>query len=88
MVSSLVDIEMVDRKDVSVNRLFELYSLMQEVMRNHLLIEDVLCELSEREVYPENFQSIEVASNAILEACNQIESVVEGKKCHQCCCQT
>ena len=78
MVSSLVDIEMVDRKDVSVNCLFELYSLMQEVMRNHLLIEDV----------PEDFQSIEVASNAILEACNQIESVVEGKKCHQCCCQT
>ena len=87
-VLALVGTKMDASEDISVDRLFNVYSHLQNVMKNHLLIDKVLSNLSEGEAHPEDFQSIEEFSKAIIDACNQIETVVEGKKCHQCCCQT
>ena len=78
---------MDSREDISINQLFELYSLLQNVMKYHEVINEVVKNLPEKDIQPEDFESIEAASGAIIDACNQIESIVGDRKCH-CCCQT
>ena len=67
-----------------VNSLFEVYVFLQDVMKQHEIIDSALKDLS---VCEENhdFTLMEKASAAIIEACNKIENQLNPPQV-QCCC--
>ena len=64
--------------------LFDLYANLQDLMKHHVAINEVLKEMSITGTG--NFELIEKASAAIIDRCVDIESSMKPK-CHQCCCR-
>ena len=56
-----------------INSLFEVYVMLQDVMKQHEIINSTLKDLFLQEDN-QDFSSIENASVAIIEACNKIEN--------------
>ena len=66
-----------------INSLFEVYVMLQDVMKQHEIINSTLKDLSLQEDN-QDFSSIENASVVIIEACKKIENQFDPKKqqCH------
>ena len=79
---------MATHTDASSDQLFELYSLLQDLMTHHVDIDNTLKELALRDCLPHDFEPIENASSTIIAACEKIEHCFAPKRCAGCCCQT
>ena len=66
-----------------IDLLAEFYDLLQNLMREHSVIDEKLKEISLTENFDE-LERIENASLAIIETCNAIEKHFSPKK--SCCC--
>ena len=72
-------------KDQDVSNLFELYALLQNLMRYHVEIDERLKELSSTPPQPDDFEPIKTAATAIINTCDEIEKTVKSPGCPQCC---
>ena len=70
-----------------MGELFSLYSLIQELMKNHVIIDETVKDVCLKEDKVHDLEPIEMASCAIIDACNEIEKSLQAKRC-QCCCLT
>ena len=71
-------------QETDVDFLFSVYDVLQDLMKQHEIINASLKELS---VCEENqdFTPVENASTAIIEACERIENKLKPKTSHCCC---
>ena len=72
--------------DVTSDHLFEIYTLLQDLLKFHVNIDNSLKELAFKD--SQDFDVIETTSNAIIETCNKMETCFAPKSCANCCCQT
>ena len=79
-----VHAKMSTQTDVN-SSLFEVYVFLQDVMKQHEIIDSALKDLT---VCEENqdFTPLETASAAIIDACNKIENQLKPPKPECCCC--
>ena len=72
-------------KDQDVSNLFELYVLLQNLMRYYVEIDGKLKELSSSPPQPDEFEPIKSAATAIINTCDEIEKTVRPPGCLRCC---
>ena len=77
----LVDFGMSTTSDM--DQLFDLYVLLQDLMKKHLIINEAVKELALSEPQLRDFETIELACMSILEGCDAIEKCIRPKGC--CC---
>ena len=82
-MGNLVDSKMSAETDV--HTLFQVYAYLQDIMKQHDLIDLTLKDLSTCED-THNFVTLENAAAAIIEACEQVEKQFKPKE-SKCCCE-
>ena len=79
---------MAKQPDATSDHLFEIYTLLQDLLKFHVQIDNSLKELAFKDSDSQDFNDIENTSRAIIETCKKIETNFVPKSCGNCCCQT
>ena len=70
--------------ETDVDLLFKVYEVLQDIMKQHEVINSTLQNLSICED-DQDFTPVENASAAIVVACGKIENEFKPPKSHRCC---
>ena len=66
------------------DKLFQLYILLQEIMKEHVKIEENLKEIATMTSQENEFEKIATSAASIVQTCEEIESIVAPRSCCSC----
>ena len=83
-IDRLVAFKMSSEADVDVDNLFKLYVLLQDLMTQHMVIDETVKEISISEATLD-LETLESATTAIINLCQQLEKDLNLNQ-RKCCC--
>ena len=66
------------------DKLFQLYILLQEIMKEHVKIEENLKEIANMTSQENEFEKIATSAASIVQTYEEIESIVAPRSCCSC----
>ena len=69
---------------LDADKLFQLYILLQEIMKEHVKIEENLKEIATMTSQENEFEKIATSAASIVQTCEEIECIVAPKSCCSC----
>ena len=67
-----------------VDKLYQLYILLQEIMKEHVNIDEFLKEISKNVGSINEFETVANSAASISQTCEEIENLVVPKHCCSC----
>ena len=67
-----------------MGELFDLYSSIQNLMKYHVIIDETIKNIALQDNHVHDLEPVEMASCAIIEACNEIEKSLTTQSCCRC----
>ena len=69
---------------LDADKLFQLYILLQEIMKEHVKIEENLKEIATMTNQENEFEKIATSAASIVQTCEEIENIVAPRNCCSC----
>ena len=69
-------------KEADVEKLFNLYILLQQVMKEHVCIDDTL--KGPKTSQNNEFEKVAFSATSIVQTCEEIENLLAPKQCCSC----
>ena len=67
-----------------VEKLYQLYILLQEIMKEHVCIADTIKEITQNSPQDNEFEKVAASAASVVQTCEEIQALVTPTHCCSC----